>query len=400
MKKRAMYIVLGMIIFMCLGTIYSWSVFRKPLEGLFDITSTQSGLPYMIFLAVYALSMPIGGMIIEKLGPKLTVILGGVAVSLGWILSSFASGITAIAITYGVIGGFGIGLAYGAPLSVAAKWFPEKKGFALGLTLLGFGFSPFVTAPFSRYLIANYGPLSSFRILGFLFLAVITILALPLRFPKKGEVTTDSTQNQNDGQDISLKGMFKTKQFYGLWLCMTIGTFAGLTAIAITSPLAQEVIKLDAKTAAFMVSLFAIFNGVGRPVFGILTDKIGVAASAVVSYLLIICASIIILFTGEGTVVRYVIAFALFWMILGGWLAIAPTATTNLFGAKHYSRNYGVVFTAYGCGAILGVLLSGTIKDMFGSYLNTFYPTIALGILGIVIALLTLKRTPFVNSQS
>ena len=224
---------------------------------------------------------------------------------------------------------------------------------------------------------------------------MITVLALPLRFPKEGELVCEGTHDKkNPSLELGVRQMFRTKQFYGLWLCMTIGTFTGLTAIAITSPLAQEVIKLDAKTAAFMVSLFALFNGIGRPIFGILTDKIGIAATAIASYLLIIGASILILLTGEGTVVLYVIAFALFWMILGGWLAIAPTATTLLYGVKNYSHNYGFVFTAYGCGAILGVLLSGTIKDMFGSYLNTFYVTIGLGILGMIVALLTLRTAP------
>lgn len=400
MKQRLQYIIYGILIFMCCGAIYSWSVFRKPLEELFSITSTESGLPFMVFLAVYAVTMPLAGKYIEKLGPRTMIFLGGMFVSCGWLAASFAHNISMITLTYGVIGGFGVGIAYGAPLTVSGRWFPDKKGFAMGLTLLGFGFSPFVTAPLARYLIASYGPMAAFRILGVAFFAVISLLSIPMRFPRKSEIT----DVQSDAllldmpADKTPRQMFKTRQFVGLWLCYVIGAFTGLTAIGITSPVAQEIVKLDAQTAAFMVSLFAIFNGIGRPIFGTLTDKLGAANAALISFVAIIGASLVMLTAGEGHVVLYTLSFAAFWMMLGGWLSIAPAATASLFGKKYYAQNYGFVFTAYGCAAILGVLLSGKIKTHFGSYINTFYITIAMAVLGIVVSRLTL-RSPVKNDD-
>ncbi|GAB6100618.1 hypothetical protein JCM16358_24970 [Halanaerocella petrolearia] len=163
-------------------------------------------------------------------------------------------------------------------------------------------------------------------------------------------------------------------------------------AIGISSPVAEEIINLEASTAAFLVSLFAIFNGVGRPIFGSLTDKLNPKKAALISYSLIIVASILMLNAGEGDMILYSIAFALFWLNLGGWLAIAPTATGIFFGSKNYSKNYGFLFTAYGVGAVLGNLFSGKIRDVLGSYSYVFYPTIGLAILGMIVAVLLVKE--------
>ena len=389
-KMHWLYIPLGLIIFMCMGTIYSWSVFRKPLESVFEISATLSGMPYMLFLVFYALSMPVAGGFIDKLGPRIITIIGGLVISLGWFLSSFATNIYFLMLTYGVIAGIGVGIAYGAPMAVAAKWFPEKKGLAVGLTLGGFGLSPFVTAPLANKLVESIGPFETFKILGIAFGIIITLLALPLKFPKrhnKNDFETKTTEI-----NIETKDMLKTKSFYGLWSVYTIGTLVGLMAIGISSPVAEEIINLDSQKAAAMVSFFALFNGVGRPIFGSLTDKFSPKKTAIFSFSLIIIASVIMLYVSKGQTILYGLAFAIFWLNLGGWLAIAPTATGQFFGSKHYSKNYGYLFTAYGAGAVLGNILSGKIRDVFGSYRYVFYPTIAFAILGIIISIIYVKK--------
>lgn len=391
-KNRWIYIPLGLIIFMCMGTIYSWSIFRKPIENAFNIGATESGLPYMAFLVFYALAMPFAGNLIDKHGPRFMTIVGGLFISVGWFISGFTTNIVILTITYGVIGGMGVGIAYGAPMAVAAKWFPEKKGLAVGLTLGGFGLSPFITAPAASWLIINYGPFNSFKILGIIFAVVITLLSLPLKFPKKLAVNADSSAVKSDELNIPSKKMIKTRGFYALWLTYTIGTLIGLMAIGISSPVAEELINLDAATASIYVSLFAIFNGIGRPIFGGLTDKLKPRKTALISFSLIIVASLLMLFNQSGNPIIYFISFALFWLNLGGWLAIAPAATAIFFGSKNYSKNYGILFTAYGVGAVIGNLFSGSIRDIFGSYMYVFYPTIILAVVGIIIALVSLQE--------
>ncbi|MGM0472332.1 MAG: L-lactate MFS transporter [Bacillota bacterium] len=390
-NKRWLYIPLGLIIFMCMGTVYSWSVFRKPIEELFQISATQSGLPYTFFLIFYAITMPIAGGFIDKHGPKIVTIVGGLMVAVGWVLSGFVSNITLLIITYGVIAGSGVGVAYGAPMAVAAKWFPDKKGLAVGLTLGGFGLSPFVTAPLANWLVSSYGVFSTFKILGIAFAIIITLLSLPLKFPPQ-EITNNSKENTKEEVNFSTKEMLQEPTFYGLWFCFMIGTTVGLMIIGISSPVAEEIINLEASTAAFLVSFFAIFNGVGRPIFGGLTDKLNPKQATLISYSLIILASIIMLNVGAGNTVMYALAFSLFWLNLGGWLAIAPAATGRFFGSKNYSKNYGFLFTAYGVGAFIGNMLSGRLKDILGSYKYAFYPTIAIAVIGIIIALIMLKQ--------
>jgi len=391
-KSRWIYIPLGLIIFMCMGTIYSWSIFRKPIETAFNIGATESGLPYMIFLVFYALGMPFAGNYMDKYGPRVMTIAGGLLISIGWFLSGFTSSITILTITYGVIGGTGVGIAYGAPMAVAAKWFPDKEGLAVGLTLGGFGLSPFLTAPAASWLIRHFGAFSTFKVLGVLFAVIITLLALPLKFPESKKSISKKKTNAKSRLNIGPKKMLKSRSFYALWTTFVIGTIIGLMAIAISGPVAEELINLDSAAASIYVSLFAIFNGIGRPIFGALTDKFKPKKTAVISFSMIILASFLMIINDSANQILYFISFSIFWLNLGGWLAIAPAATSYFFGKENYSRNYGYLFTAYGVGAVIGNIFSGQIRDILGSYQYVFYPTLIIAALGIIIAVFFLNK--------
>lgn len=394
-KGRWLLIPLGLTVLLCLGTVYSWSIFRKPLEKAFSISATESLLPFTVLLVVFASLMPIAGFYIERVGSRKVTAIGGIIMGIGYILSSFANNISMLVLTYGIIAGIGVGIAYGVPLAVAAKWFPDKKGLAVGTTVIGFGLSPLVTAPLANYLIATYGIQPTFIILGIAFTAIILIISTTLKTPPSCWVpmNVNLVASATNASLVRQKPMLATKTFYGLWLCYIIGTFVGLASIGIASPLAQEIIKLDAATAATSVSLFAAFNGAGRPFFGWLVDRTSPKLAAIVSYMLIIIGSIMMLNATEGQVLTYLVAFSLFTFSFGGWLAIAPTATLTLFRAEDYTKNYGIVFTAFGLGALGGTLLAGRIRDIFGSYTSFFYPTGGLAMLGIVLAIFMLKRT-------
>ncbi|ADQ46373.1 major facilitator superfamily MFS_1 [Caldicellulosiruptor kronotskyensis 2002] len=392
-KRRYIYILLGLIINLCLGSVYSWSVFRKPLEQLFKLSATESSLPYMFFLVFYAILMPLAGRFLDKFGPRMVSIVGGILVSIGWILAGFSNGLINLILGYGIIAGTGVGIVYGVPIAVSAKWFEDKRGFAVGLTVLGFGMSPLITAPIARKLIEVYGPQLTFRILGVVFLVVIILLSIPLKFPAKKEKSEVEFKNKKDEISYSTSEMVKTKTFWALWFCFVIGTLSGLMAIGISSPVGQEIIKLSAETAALSVSIFAIFNGIGRPFFGWLVDKITPRFAAIFNFSLMFLASMGMLFAKEKMTLLYMITFSLLWLSLGGWLSIAPTATAKFFGTIHYSKNYGILFTGYGVGAVLGNLMSGKIRDIFGSYIFNFYITAILSIIGIIIILFYLKPT-------
>ncbi len=393
-RGRWIFVALGLIINICLGSIYSWSVFRLPLQKLFSVDATASLLPFIIFLAFCALLMPFAGGPLDKYGPRRLTVIGGIIVGIGWLLGSQASNIVMLTVAYGIIGGAGVGIAYNCPIGVAGRWFPDRRGLAVGLTVLGFGISPLITAPLANYLISTYGVLSSLAYLGVAFLILIVILGLPLRFPEPGWEPEGWTARQAGAQceDLTRGQMVRTRGFWGLWIGFFIGTLAGLMAIGISSPTGQEVFKLSAATAALLTGVFAVFNGVGRPIFGYLVDKIQPRTTAMVSFVIIAAAALLLgLGAGPGAVPVYVIGFCALWLCLGGWLAIAPSCTAAFCGTKYYGPNYGLVFTAYGAGAIVGNLLAGTLRDLVGSYVAVFYPVAVLAVIGIVVSYLLIR---------
>jgi MFS family permease len=182
--------------------------------------------------------------------------------------------------------------------------------------------------------------------------------------------------------------MLRTSAFYGLWVCYFIGCLAGLMAISIAKPVGTEV-GIEEGLATFLVGFFAIFNGSGRPLFGMLADKITPGKAAIVSFILIASASLLMWQVPVAPV--YILSFSILWGCLGGWLAIAPTATGNYFGTGDYPRCYGVVYLAYGAGAIAGPQLAGFIKTSTGSFIGVFPYVFALAVAGMIIAFILMK---------
>jgi MFS family permease len=399
-KGRWVFVLAGFLINICLGSVYAYSVFRNPVQKLFQSSATEGGLPFMVFLAFFAILMFFGGKLMGTIGPKKISIIGGVLVGAGWILSGIlpqmVSSIWSLVLTYGVIAGSGVGLVYGAPIAVATRWFPDRKGLAVGLTVAGFGGSPFVTANIASPLIQANGPLYTFMVMGIGLLIVIIAFAFVLRFPVAGwrpasMVAGKAPAGAVAKADLEPHVIVKTSTFWGLFLVYTIGCLAGLMAIGIASPVGTEIIQMQAATAAMMVGVFALFNGAGRPLFGWLTDRITPRWAATISMVVILVASLVMTRAAAGTTALYAIAFSTLWLCFGGWLAIGPTATTTYFGAKNAARNYSYVFFGYGLAAILANVIAGSSKDLFGSYTTAFVIVAVLAAVGAVLALLFMK---------
>jgi hypothetical protein len=269
--------------------------------------------------------------------------------------------------------------------------------------LAGFGGSAVLTGRIAHLLIGDVKTLSgealagtlsqTFLWFGMAFTVLLVLLALTFRFPAPGWRPQGWVTATGSTASISFDraAMVRTSTFWGLFLCYVIGSLSGLMAIGISKPVGSEIVHVSSAAGSALVGLFALFNALGRPLFGWLADRITPRWAAVLNLAILLSVSVAMLRAGADTVPLYVASFAGFWLCLGGWLAIAPAATASYFGMAHYSRNYGGVFLAYGLGAILGGLLSGQAKDFFGSYVYAFYPTAGLAALGIVIALVLLK---------
>ncbi|MGC8502844.1 MFS transporter, partial [Desulfurella sp.] len=240
---RWLYVILGLIVNIMLGAIYSFSLFRVPLEKLWNISATASGYPFMLFLAVFAVAMPIGGNLMQKWGPRNTMILGSILVGIGWILAGLSTSIGMLALIYGIIGGFGVGLVYGCPIAVAAKWFPDKGGLAIGLTVGGFGLSALIMAPIIKALIASSGPLNTFLYLGVVFLIVNVLLSLPFKFPPPDFKVTSAISSQAQTvtavKDYDRPEAMTKSTFWVLWFLYIIGAMAGIMAIGIAAPVGK-----------------------------------------------------------------------------------------------------------------------------------------------------------------
>jgi MFS family permease len=399
-KGRWVFIALGLCINLCLGSIYAWSVFVEPLTEYYTnelgqvVTANEVLMPFSVYLIFLAFAMPFTGRMIEKYGPRNVTIIGGVLVGVGWVFASFSSSALMLTLLYGIVGGIGGGIAYSVLVAVAACWFPDRRrGLAVGITILGIGFSAFFTANIAGNLIGAYGVMNTFRIFGAGTILLTILLALPLKFPTPGWVPRGwkSPGLKPGGEahcECNRALMLKSSSFYGLFACYFLGCLAGLMAISITKPVGTEA-GIEAGLATFLVGFFSIFNGFGRPFFGALTDLITPRNTTILSFILIAMASF--LMWQIPIVPVYIIAFAVLWGCLGGWLAIAPTTTGNYFGTCDYPRCYGVVFLAFGAGAIVGPQMAAFIKALTGTYIGVFPYMLALALLGILIAFIMLK---------
>lgn len=399
---RWIFIVLGLVAMLSMGTVYSWSIFRRPLQDLYGFKSRESLLPFTVLLVMYAGFMPVAGARMHRFGPVRTMAFGGLLVTLGYMLSSRATSLLPLVLTYGFLGGAGVGIAYGVPMAVAAAWFPDKKGLAIGLTVVGFGLSPLITAPLAALLIRRTGVPNTFLALGAGFGVILLAVSCCMRMPPAGWWPGKSRGAEPPPPQTppSAGLLFRRPLFHVLCACYTIGTFAGLSAIGISGAVAKEMIRISPETTALLVSLFAVFNGIGRPLFGWLADRYKPYRAATLAFALLLLASTMMIFAGEGNVLLYSVSFSLLWLCLGGWLALAPTATLKLFDPAHYAGNYGWVFTSYGVGAFAGTMVAGSFRDLFGSYAYLFPVMAGLSILGMALAFFFLRVRPDIPGAS
>ena len=405
---RWLMVLVGLVIQLCLGAIYAYGVVRVPITAYFKSlglapTAMDMTWPFITFLLCFALTMPLAGPYIQKVGPKKVSMVGGALVGIAWFAASFGTSPLMLIPLYGIIGGIGVGIAYGCPIAVSAAWFPDKRGLAVGLTVLGFGFSSAIITQLNKFLLdGGMSIMGVLKIFGIAFFIITIVLSLFLAFPPAGWCPTGWTPpapkaGAAPSANLTRAEMTKTSTFYGLWLCYTIGSLAGLTAIGIAGPVGQDMLKgagFDVPAATAMITSlifpFALANGVGRPIFGTLTDKLNPRNTALITYVLIIAACLLI-YTSYASPTAYMIGFITLWGCLGGWLAIAPAATANYFGTKDYAKNYGLLYTAYGVGAVIGGIVSAQAKDLLGAYQPFFLIVAVLAVLGIVLAFVLMK---------
>jgi len=390
LNNRWTFVVSGFIVFVSLGTVYSYSLLRVEIQTKYLIGSTLSGLPYLTSLAFYALTMFLSGRMLSRYSPARVMFVGSTLVSLGWILSAYVPSLFGLVCTYGVIMGIGVGLVYGVPLHVIPKWFPKNRGIVLGFVLAGFGISPLLTSPITQLALDQYGLDKTFLVFGLIFGICLPLLSLLFHYP------FDAVDNDNV---ITVKpittshdsNMLKTLKFWLLYINFIIGTTIGLMIIGISGTIGTVYYSLEIHQVVYAISFFALCNGLGRPLFGWSNDRIGTRNTIIIIYAITILSSVILIYNPFGNLGSFVVGFSLLWMTLGSWLAVAPAATLTMFGEKTYSRNYGIVFTGYGIGSIIGVISSGILLDANISISVIFITVVFISFLSLLTTSLLLK---------
>jgi len=379
-----------------LGTVYSWSVFIKPLQARFGASYFEAALPSTLALGLFAVGMLVAGRWVNRLGPRTVASLGAILVGSGYLASAAAvflpSPMLALSLAYGVLVGLGIGFAYSPPIPAAARWFPERKGLATGIVVMGFGLSPLVTAPLVNSLLGLYGVEWTFAGLGAVFLTVGLLLAAFLRFPPADFVppVTAKKAVPIPPSDIPPRAVLRRREYYLTLGLYALGTSVGFMAISQAKTLATEVTHLEAWVAVAAVQWLAVWNCAGRPLFGRLADAWGLRTVLWGMFGLELVGMAALLYAASAGAL--LLGIALVAVVFGGFLAVMPALTAQFFGTRDLAANYGLVFLGYGAGGLLGPVLIGAVRDATGDFSLAFALGMVLCAVGLALA--TFVRPP------
>ncbi len=406
--KPVYSIIASIAIQLCLGVAYLWSLFQTGIaKSIFDGDNAAASLTFSLLLATLTFGSILGGKLVAKFSIRIVVIMGGVILSLGFFFASFvtASIPWLLWLTYGVMGGVGMGFTYSTTISCAQKWFPHKKGLVTGVIVSALGFGGVVFTPIIEILIKQFGgqqvgEQKTFMVLSGLFLVVCTIGGFMLKNPPDDFENKKSVQNGAAGPkspaptsvDLSPKQVLATPSYYFVTLAMALACMGGLMMIGFAKPIA--VAKGLESTAVVGVLIISICNSLGRLLWGIISDKIGRKLTLII---LLLGSGIMSLLVNaaNGYWIYVVIAFIGFFY--GGFLSNFPTLTADLFGARHMATNYGLVLLGFGIGAVVSSYVAGYYKNIAAADISLMFPAfiiaaICAGVGILLISLLKVKK--------
>lgn len=376
-----------------------FSLFCLPLCNQFGWSTSDFSMAYTIYMFIYCAVGFIGGILAEKLQPRVAIYMGLALFAGGWVLTGFANTIPFLYVAYGVIAGAGAGMIYPACLPTALKWFPDKSGSISGLVQAGAACGPFIMSPVAQMLISTYGAQTACKILGVIFLIGVgavawMIVPCPDGWIPEGWTPSTIQSKELNTKDYNIPQMVKTPIFWVLVVMFIFANAAG-TIISATSPIAQKQIGLNAMSAALCVSLMTLFNMFGRISFGFIYDKLK-GWNSLILVLLINGISMLML-TMAHSYAYFILCIALVGFSFGGLLVVFAPMVKIIFGSKFYNRNYGLIFIGYGIGAFVGPKISASFFDATGSYVMGYIGSAILAALAIVLVLVAKKLQKSMN---
>jgi len=382
-------VVGGLSMNIALGTLYAWSVFVAPLEKEFGWKRAQTSNVFTIAVVVFALSFILAGRLQDKFGPFWVSLTGGVLVSLGFFLCAYTHSLNYLYACFGGIGGLGNGFGYATPIPVMAKWFPDKRGLAVGLAVAGYGGGSALFGPLANLkLIPAYGVHTTFMILGVIFLFMTVIGALLLQNPPPGYkpagwVPASASKAAATTYDFSPGEVLRTPTFYFMWVAYALGTSAGLMVISQLVPFAKSVGIPSAALATMGLVVGAIGNASGRILSGWMSDALGRLNVLRLMIAISMIAMPVLYKVGSNVAALYVVVFIAYWCY-GTQLSVNASTTSDFWGTKNAGINYGILFTAWGVAGIIGPRIGGVLFDKYKNYQMAFYTAAVLAAVALL----------------
>lgn len=381
----------GVVMQVALGAVYAWSVFRIPLTQDYGWSIAEVTLAFTIAIFVLGFAAFGGGLWMRRVGPRQVALAAGVLYGLGVFLASFAGGrLWLLYCSYGLIGGVGLGLGYIVPVATLVKWFPDRRGMITGIAVTGFGSGALITAPIATRLIAQVGALSTFAILGVVYLVAVMGAACFMQNPPDGYhppgwTPSAAQQQQRSTKTYTLKEATSTWQWYGLWTLLFLNTTAGIALISQAGPMAQDISNVTPAIAAGLVGVIAIANGAGRFLWAWLSDFIGRR-----NVFLMMFPIQAVIFATLPSVESFSVLTALACAVLlcyGGGFGTMPAFVADYFGAENVGSIYGLMLTAWGFAGVLGPMLIAGLRQSTGQYNVALYVIAGLMFLSTAIPL-------------
>ena len=359
-SKRWLIAIAVIVMQLCLGTVYAWSVFKKPLMTAHGWGETATQVTFMICIGMIGIAAALGGTLVDKKGPKFVATIGGILFGIGTLISGLADQLGSIWLLYigfGFIAGLGNGFGYITPIATLIRWFPDKRGLVTGLAVMGFGGGAFFMGKIAPPMVISMGVAQTFYIWGVIFLVLVTAAAQMFKNPPKGWLPagfTPKATGVSAAQSFTFDEAVKTPQWWMLWGMLFLNISAGLGLISQLSPMAQDVIKKsDPMIAAAALALAggsilayaSIFNGLGRLFWAWTSDAIG--RKNVFIAMFITQAALYILLPQIDNQMIFTIVACYLLACYGGGFATMPAFAADSFGPSYIGKVYGMMLTAW-----------------------------------------------------
>lgn len=411
-KNRWLIAASAVGIHISIGSVYAWSNFTNPLIEQFGWSTSQVQLTFSIAILFLGLSAAFMGHFVEKYGPRASGLLAAVFFGTGVIGAGFAvsaSSLPMLYFFYGVIGGIGLGLGYIAPVSTLVKWFPDRRGLATGLAIMGFGFAAAISSPIMEALITSVGLKWTFIILGSAYFIIMLLSSLYLEKPEEGwapagfkeKVQSGKIAQKKDLAQLTANEAVKTKRFYYLWLMLFINITCGIAILSAAKPLAIDSIGMTTIQAATLVGVLGIFNGAGRLGWASISDYIGRPNTYTTFFVLQLVLFAVLPFTTNA--IMFQVMLAIIYTCYGGGFASIPAYIADIFGTKQLGAIHGYILTAWSAAGIAGPMFAAWMKDTTGSYESSLLFFAGLFVVAFAISLLIrvdIKRIHSLNEKA